>query len=227
MTPRVVSPVPGLVAALALGAACASEPPSLAAQGEVALAEDRLADAEAAFRAALAERPSDQRALHGMARVARERGEPERALGWLERLEREDPGYARVVAGADHAWALEASATAWLGADPPEPDAALARVARLDELYPDARRDPLLRARALAVAAERARARGDLDRAERLYREVLATDPSTPEAPLALGGLLLEQGRTSEAVRVLTEALLHHPDDGRLQRLMVDALGRP
>jgi protein O-GlcNAc transferase len=47
---------------------------------------------------------------------------------------------------------------------------------------------------------------GNLDEAERLYREVLAQDPNHAAAAFHLGGLALQSGRLDEAVEMLTRA---------------------
>ena len=60
--------------------------------------------------------------------------------------------------------------------------------------------------------------------AERLYRRVLAAAPSHPEAHHNLGVLLLELGRTEEALRHLKSALDAQPRDGQLWVSYVDAL---
>jgi cellulose synthase operon protein C len=212
---------------LVCGAACASAPHHPVDRGELALARGHPAAAEAAFREALAERPDDLRALHGLARAQLGQDRPEPALATLDRLEAIDPGYAHVAAGRDHARALARAAEARLRARPPDPDGALARLDRLDALHPGAVDDRGLRARALSLQAERARARGDVDAAVGRYRAAVAADPTHLEAALALADLLLEQGRTDEAVSLLTDALRRHPEDLRVQRLMVDALARP
>lgn len=219
-----------------LAAACASaRPPGVPAleRGELALAQARWADAETAFRSALAERPGDVRALHGLGRAQLGQGEAEHALVTLDALAARDPGYARVVARRDHARALVAAAELRLVSRPPDPDTALARLDRLDALVAgdpglDGAADVQeLRARALALRADEARARGDLDGAERGYRQALVVAPSRTGPALSLARLLLERGRTDEAVRLLTQTLERHPEDPRVQRLMVDALSRP
>ena len=60
-----------------------------------------------------------------------------------------------------------------------------------------------------AVALHRA---GQLAEAERHYRDVLKRAPAQAEAHSRLGGLLMAQGRTQEAIAHLERALSHKPD---------------
>lgn len=89
---------------------------------------------------------------------------------------------------------------------PPHVETAAERQARL-------RRERMELATALARKAETAQKAGQFGPAERQFREAMKLDPSDREYPLALGRLLLEQGRYADAEAVFRAVLAadsHH-----------------
>jgi tetratricopeptide (TPR) repeat protein len=65
--------------------------------------------------------------------------------------------------------------------------------------------------RALTLAAQSARDRGHADRAEKLWKQVLAADPNGVEARVRWGRALYDDGRYEEAQAELREALQLQP----------------
>lgn len=68
----------------------------------------------------------------------------------------------------------------------------------------------------LLVAAQRAHDQGDSKAAERIFRQVLAVDPTNAHAARTLGALLGDSGRPAEAIQVLSPAAKRYPSDAQL-----------
>ena len=79
------------------------------------------------------------------------------------------------------------------------------------EIYND-----LLRARAMTLRTE-------LAEAESLFRGIIAADPGVIDAYQALGNLLTDQGRYSEAIPIFEEAVAHKPEDVGLVLFLANA----
>jgi tetratricopeptide (TPR) repeat protein len=192
--------------------------------------DGRIAEAETAYRAALAADPCQPSALYLLGRLALDGGRVEEAAALLGRAADLRPGHA------DTLRALADAAVALLRAG--RPAEALAAAERAVALAPglavahfaaglalralgrDADAAPALE-RAVALDPADARVwlalgnlRADLDRldeAECNLRRAMALDPSLPEAPASLGALLTATGRLAEAVAACTAALRLDP----------------
>jgi thioredoxin-like negative regulator of GroEL len=204
-----------LLAALACAGSSAYD--AALGRGEMALAVGDAEHAEGAYREALAARPRDPAALLGLARTYMAREDCEAALEIFAGLELAAPEeFAR--ARADHLSALERAAAARL--ERGDPAGALRLLRRLAERDPG--RDGLearLRAAMLAEAGRLLLA-GRADSAEELYREVLARGSDSVEAILGLAEALIERGQVDDAIRLLSDASVRHPQDARIEALM-------
>jgi tetratricopeptide (TPR) repeat protein len=210
---------------VALLAGCASADPYALAfeRAELAFAMGDADDARDAYQAALALRPDDPSALHGLARCHATGGRAEAALEVYALLEQVSPGSLAGDASRDYDDALQGAAAERLSRG--DPASALRYLRRLQQRDPShpALRD-LLPA-ALIAEGGRLQVVGRGDRAEALFQEALGRDPLSPDPALALGEALVEQGRLDTAISVLSDALLRHPGDGRLRALMDRVLG--
>jgi tetratricopeptide (TPR) repeat protein len=201
-------------------AALSIDPLLQRAEAQLVLGE--IDEAEASIGEALAIAPADPRALEALARVRLARDDAEGALELYARLAAN--GYELPAAvQREHCRALERAAEQQLAAgysqraqEHVQESAAVACPQR-----------PELRARAFTAEAERERAAGHPEQALFLYREAIESDPSRVAAYRGAAELLLEQGRTTPALNLLSIGLERHPRDLRLQVLMVEALARP
>ncbi len=91
---------------------------------------------------------------------------------------------------------------------------ALAGNQPLDQIDPllDALSELVKGARSLLSRGHRAKAAGDLEHAEVLYRQAMAADPDYALAPHALGLLLVDLGRASEALSAFEQAVALDPN---------------
>jgi len=191
-------------------------------EGEAALAEGDLELAVSAYRAALALAPDDRRALAGVLRAELERGDGESALRALRELETRSGSPA---GAADRCAALGLAARARLVRGETAGALAAAREHGTNACE-EGRRQPLL-ARALVAEGHRHRTEGRLELASRSYRAATEADPARADVFELAGRLLLDDGRSDEAVRLLAIALAHHPEAPALRDSMVRALSAP
>ncbi|MDJ0852567.1 MAG: tetratricopeptide repeat protein [Myxococcota bacterium] len=190
-------------------------------RGDLALRMGFAADAVDHYRSALALRPQDPAALHGLARAHVAAGEGEAALAALARLERSDPAWLEDRAGAEMREAMFQSAKARLERG----DAAgalrlLRRLRTLDPGRPGLRR---LTVDAAFAEAGRLQVGGRQPEAAALLVEVGHGAPRDTFAyTLAVG--LMERDHLDLAISVLSDAVGERPSDGRLVALMDRAL---
>ena len=215
---------------LLLGLACQSEP--LAAHLELLReAEEELAvgQAESAlelFRRAYDLAPGDADALRGMALAQLRLGRPVAALAQFDELEERsaDAFDAELAAVRCEAFLAAVSAALdeerWseaIGLAATEPAAAGCSSEQLGDLE----------IRAHLAEATRALEAEDLARSVEHLQQVLADRPGHPDATLARVDLLVRDGARDDALRLIAEALTHHPNDERLIEAAVDLLAEP
>lgn len=215
---------------LALAASCASEPPpphqAALREAEAELAMGNAASALAGFLRAHELAPDHPAALGGLALAELQLGRPAAALGWLDQLE-------RIRADAFDAELTAARCDALLAAVSAELDReAWAAAIELAERTPSAvvcRAEPLstLAIRAHVARAAQAREANQIAAAIDHLAWVLAEQPGHADATLAVVDLLLRDRARDEALRLLSEALAHHPNDERLIEATVDLLAEP
>ena len=170
-------------------------------RGNAAAREGRLAEAEAAYRQAVAADATNPRAHQSLATVLVRRGNPQAALEHFGVAVRLEPENAR--AHSDLGVLLGE-----LGRN----DRALENLGRALELEPE-----LVEAR-LSLGNVQARL-GRFDDAEATYRRVLENDTGNGEARLGLGAVLAQAGNFEQAAVELQEALRHEPGDERASRI--------
>jgi tetratricopeptide (TPR) repeat protein len=178
------------------------------------------------FERAHALAPDDPGALRGLALSELELGRPHASLRWFDRLERVDPHALDAELTAARCRALAAAVAAEIERG------AWTEAIELAEQTPAGAvcRSPRLAGQAIeAHMAEAAREResGDVDGAVEHLEWVLAEEPGHPDATLQSVDLLLREGAREEALRLLSEALTHHPRDDRLIERTVDLLSDP
>ncbi len=169
-------------------------------RGFAALGDNRLADAETAFQAALAINPHDADALGGLGLVRQRQNRDAEARDLLQQAIAAAPGRAGqwqpaldgLTAGLDMAAARQAADAGRLA----DAVAALRRVI--------ARGGETVGAQAL-LANVLTRA-ADLPGAEAAWRAVIATQPDNAGAMLALAGLLRRTGQPAEALALQRRA---------------------
>lgn len=180
-------------------------------RGHAAAREGRLADAEAAYRQAVAADAANVRAHESLATLLVRRGDPEGAIEHFGVAVRLEPENAR--AHSDLGALL-----AELGRH----DRALEHLGRAVELEPGIM--PAL----LTLGNVQART-GRLDEAEATYRGALEADPANGEARLGLGAVLGQAGDFAQAVVELRAALRLAPEAAQAPRIhfgLADALVR-
>ena len=159
------------------------------ARGHAAAREGRLADAESAYRQAMAADATNLRAHESLATLLLRRGDPEGAIEHFGVAVRLAPENAQ--AHSDLGVLL-----AELGRN----DRALEHLGRAVEL------EPGMEQALLALGNVRTRL-GRLDEAEATYRLVLESEAGNGEARLGLGAVLAQTGDFEQAVVELREAL--------------------
>ena len=171
------------------------------ARGHAAAREGRLADAESAYRQAVAADATNVRAHESLATLLLRRGDPEGAIEHFGVAVRLAPENAQ--AHSDLGVLL-----AELGRN----DRALEHLGRAVELEPG-----LVQA-LLTLGNVRTRL-GRLDEAEATYRLVLESEPGNGEARLGLGAVLAQNGNFEQAVVELREALRLAPEAEQAPRV--------
>ena len=171
------------------------------ARGHAAAREGRLADAESAYRQAVAADATNVRAHESLATLLLRRGDPEGAIEHFGVAVRLAPENAQ--AHSDLGVLL-----AELGRN----DRALEHLGRAVELEPG-----LVQA-LLTLGNVRTRL-GRLDEAEATYRRVLESEPGSGEARLGLGAVLAQTGDFEQAVMELREALHLAPEAEQAPRV--------
>ena len=166
-------------------------------RGHAAAREGRLADAEAAYRQAVAADATNVRAHESLATLLARRGDPEGAVEHFGVAVRLEPENARTH-----------SDLGVLLADLGRNDRALEHLGRAVEL------EPGLVPALLTLGNVQART-GRLADAETVFRRVLESDPGNGEARLGLGAVLAQSGNFEEAVVELRAALRQVPEGGR------------
>jgi thioredoxin-like negative regulator of GroEL len=211
-----------LVFLLTLGCASAEPAAPDLERAERALAFGEAEDAADAFRSALAVHPECREALLGLARSYVAGGDGESALVVFSELERVDAAYFRERAAADQQFALYQAARSrlWRG----DPAGALQARGRLRALDPDHPGLRDLMPRVLIAEGGRLQVVGRREEAEALLREATGEGSSEADLVVALAERLIGMGSTDTAITVLSDALLDHPNDGRLLALMDRAL---
>lgn len=190
--------------------------------GHLALRAGDPEDAEDAYRRALALRPDSPAGLHGLARTHAARGDGRAALTLLMRLEEQDPEYFRSHAQADIRFALYQAAKQYLWEG--NSSRALELVKRLEQLDPEHGGLDELRSEAQVREAARLYVGGRFPEAEFLIGALVGRPVAGAEAARLLAEVLIERQRTALAISVLSDALVRHPQELRLQRLMDRAL---
>jgi tetratricopeptide (TPR) repeat protein len=222
-----LAPLIPLLVALQLACAAGSDRPEVAYQaaleeGEETLAVGETEEALTAFSDALALRPASFDARHGRAQALLELGRSPEALAefnWLsghypETFEaRARRGYCSALASAVRGWLEQGETRTAAGALGSRTAAGCGRV----QLAP-------LLARTSYQSALVAVRHGRVDDGLQLFAEAERLDPASPSAARSRAELLLQQGRTEEAIDSLIDSLERHPDDRPLQVLMVRAL---
>jgi tetratricopeptide (TPR) repeat protein len=195
-------------------------------EGREELAVGNVEAARIRFERAHALAPDDPGALRGLALAELRLGRPRAALRWLDRLERVDAHAFDAELTAARCRALEDAVGAELEREAWQEVIALAEQTPAGAVC---RSDPLARQaiRAHMEEARREREAGRPDLAVEHLEWVLAEQPGHATATLESVGLLLRDGAREEALRLLSEALAHHPRDDRLIEAMVEVLSGP
>ncbi|MFQ5416962.1 MAG: tetratricopeptide repeat protein [Myxococcota bacterium] len=212
-----------LLLSLAGGCATGDTVAPILQRGELALASGASEDAADAFASALAMQPRNRQALRGMARSRLAQGDGESALRILAELENLDPAYFRSHARAERRLALHQAARTrmWRG----DAGGSLRLLDALREIEPErdaALRD--LRFRALIAESGRLQVAGRPAAAAVYFREATGSGRVVGDTAAVLAEALIEIGRASLAVSVLSDALRGRPEDARLSALMDRAL---
>jgi tetratricopeptide (TPR) repeat protein len=195
-------------------------------EGREELAVGDPAAALARFERAHALAPDDPGALRGLALSELELGHAHASLRWFDRLERVDPHALDAELTVARCRALRAAVAAEIERE------AWAEAIELVEQTPAGAVCGSAGLASQAIEAHMAEAvraleAGDLERAVEHLEWVLAEEPGHPDATLQSVELMLREGARGEALRLLSEALAHHPGDGRLVEKMVDVLSDP
>ncbi len=170
-------------------------------RGHAAAREGRMADAETAYRQAVAADATNVRAHESLATLLARRGDAEGAIEHFGVAVRLAPENAR--AHSDLGVLLSE-----LGRN----GRALEHLGRAVELEPGL-------VGALATLGHVQTRMGRLDEAEATYRQVLESDAANADARLGLGAVLAQTGDFEQAVVELQAALRQVPEDGQTPRV--------
>jgi len=179
--------------------------------GYVADAQNRLDDAAALYRRAIAADPNSFEAHISLGLLLARQGKPAEARPELEAATKLDPGVAdpTLKARAWRALARIDSAS--------DPTAASNDLLQALKLTPESPADTLL-------AAELAEKTGQQEAAAAAYRRVLDQDPNSAPASAGLAHLLIAGKRYAEAETLLRAALVKNPGDTTLTAQLATAL---
>lgn len=180
---------------------------SLLRLGDIALAQHQLAQAQGYYEQAQTRERTAVSARAGLGRVALAAGDYPAAITHLRHALAQQP--AASILRHPLAQALRESGD----------DAAAREELALAGNQPLVQVDPLLDAlselvrgaRSLLTRGHRAKAAGDTELAETLYRQAMETDPGYALAPHALGLLLVETARSTEALAAFELAVQLDP----------------
>jgi predicted O-linked N-acetylglucosamine transferase (SPINDLY family) len=200
----------------------------------------KLAEAEYAYRQALAAQPDDPNILHLFATLLDQRGDGDTALALLQRCVELRPGYiqarfnlARLLRRRGALEQAEAMCRAVIALAPGHVDAhlelagILMRRADLKGCIAEYRAVLALAPgdqRAMANLGAALLSSGDRPEAEKVLRRALAQDPRDREAQNNLGNVLLELDRAEEAAACYRAALDLAPDDAQVRANLANAL---
>ena len=179
--------------------------------GYVADAQNRLDDAAALYRRAIAADPKSFEAHISLGLLLARQNKPDEARSELIAATELDPGEAGPALKA-RAW--RALARIDRDSDPAEASSDLLEALKLS---PETPADTLL-------AAELAEKSGQNDAAESAYRRVLAKEPDSVQASAGLAHLLMQRQQYPEAETLLRTALEHAPGDPTLTAQLATVL---
>jgi tetratricopeptide (TPR) repeat protein len=190
-------------------------------RGDIALTFERLEEAESAYRAALQTRPDSPAARRGLSRTLAARGEFEAALVSYQLLGEASHDAFEAIRVAEYCPLLLRAAQASLIEGETERALDRVRTSRSSGCESAGHADLLASVR----FAEAERLRG-IDRAAAidLYRASFEADSTRVDAYRRAAQLLVEVPDRDEALRVLSAALEHHPDDAELRQLLFEVL---
>ena len=179
--------------------------------GYVADSQNRLDDAAALYRRAIAANPNSFESHLSLGLILARQNKPAEARPELVTATTLDPGQADP--------ALKARAWRALAAIDRASNPAVASNDLLEavKLSPETTSDTLL-------AAELAEKTGQPDAAAAAYRRVLANEPHSAPATVGLAHLLIQQKRYPDAEALLRAALVTHPDDPTLTAQLATVL---
>jgi len=179
--------------------------------GYVADAQDRLDEAAAFYRRAIAADPNSFEAHISLGLLLARQNKPDEARPELAKATQLDPGEAGPALKA-RAW--RALARIDRDSDPAEASNDLLEALKLS---PETPADTLL-------AGELAEKTGQYDAAEAAYRRVLAQQPDSPQANAGLAHLLIARKQYADAETLLRAALAKAPDDPTLTAQLATVL---
>ena len=176
--------------------------------GYVADAENRLDDAAAFYRRAIAANPKSLEAHLSLGLLLARQGKRDEARPELVTATTLEPGEAGPSLKA-RAWRALAEIDRPEPGRPGDPGAATNELLEALKLTPETPEDTLL-------AASLAEQAGQFDSAESAYRRLLAKDPKSEQANAGLAHLLIRQKKYAEAESFLRTAMEKLPDDPAL-----------
>ena len=176
--------------------------------GYVADAENRLDDAAAFYRRAIAANPKSLEAHLSLGLLLARQGKRDEARPELVTATTLEPGEAGPALKA-RAWRALAEIDRPEPGRPGDPGAATNDLLEALKLTPETPQDTLL-------AASLAEQAGQFDSAESAYKRLLVKDPKSEQANAALAHLLIRQKKYAEAESFLRTAVEKLPDDPAL-----------
>jgi predicted Zn-dependent protease len=184
--------------------------------GYVADAQNRLDDAAALYRRAIAANPKSFEAHLSLGLLLARQGKPAEARPELVTATTLDPGEAGPELKA-RAWRALAEIDKPSPGNPGDVNAATNELLEALKLSPEAASDTLL-------AASLAEDAGQDDAAETQYRKLLAKDPTSAPANAGLAHLMIRKKQYAQAETFLRAALEKSPDDPALSAQLATVL---